>query len=357
MGTVRMTENKLCLHWKDFEANMTVALKDLREEKDFFDVTIACDDNQIQAHKVILSACSTFFRNLLRRNPHQHPLLYLKGVQYKDLLRILDFMYNGEVNVAEEELKQFLAVAADLKVKGLTQKMTIPTIPTIKTAEKVVKQIPVKQEPDVKEPPKKRKRSTIASKVEPVVEQIDTYHEIEETPTDIIPFQEEETESLTEESTPITGAIQFHTPLRNTASSEEITTPTLPSRFAITEPEAEKATPKLSSRFITATPEGDKTIPKLLSRFTPDIEKTSQKLPSRFTNPKTEAIPIKALQTQHQIIFQDDIKKSKAITPESFMSPLRNSTAWQCKLCKKFSSSKKVALVHLKIAHPEKDTN
>jgi len=352
-----MSDDKFCLHWKDFEANMTVALKDLREEKDFFDVTIACEDNQIQAHKVILSACSTFFRNLLRRNPHQHPLLYLKGVQYKDLLGILDFMYNGEVNVAEEELKQFLAVAADLKVKGLTQKMAMPTIPTIKTAEKVVKKIPVKQEPDVKEPPQKRKRSTIASKVEPVVEQIDTYQEMEETTTDIIPFQEEETESPIEESTPNPDAMQFHTPLRNTASSEEITAPTLPSRFAITEPEAEKATPKLSSRFITATPEGDKTTPKLLSRFTPDIEKTSQKLPSRFNNPKTEAIPIKALQTHHQIIFQDDIKKSKAITPESFMSPLRNSTAWRCTLCKKISSNKKVALVHLKIAHPEKDTN
>jgi hypothetical protein len=28
--------------------------------------------------QVILSACSPFFRQILRRNPHQHPLLYLK---------------------------------------------------------------------------------------------------------------------------------------------------------------------------------------------------------------------------------------------------------------------------------------
>jgi len=125
-----MGDTKFCLHWKDFDTNMTKALKDLREENDFFDVTIACEDNQIQAHKVILSACSTFFRNILRRHPHQHPLLYLKGVKYKQLLDILDFMYNGEVNVVQEELKQFLAVAADLRVQGLTQKMNIPTIPT-----------------------------------------------------------------------------------------------------------------------------------------------------------------------------------------------------------------------------------
>ena len=33
--------------------------------------------------QVILSACSPFFRQVLRRNPHQHPLLYLKGVKFK----------------------------------------------------------------------------------------------------------------------------------------------------------------------------------------------------------------------------------------------------------------------------------
>jgi len=116
-----MASEKFCLRWNDFESNISVAFRELREEKDFFDVTLACDDSQVQAHKVILSACSPFFRNILRRNPHQHPLLYLKGVKYKELLSVLDFMYQGEVNVAQEELNSFLAVAEDLRVKGLTQ--------------------------------------------------------------------------------------------------------------------------------------------------------------------------------------------------------------------------------------------
>jgi len=115
------SSEKFCLRWNDFETNISVAFRELREEKDFFDVTLACDDSQIQAHKVILSACSPFFRNVLRRNPHQHPLLYLKGVKYKELLSVLNFMYMGEVNVAQEELNSFLAVAEDLRVKGLTQ--------------------------------------------------------------------------------------------------------------------------------------------------------------------------------------------------------------------------------------------
>ena len=82
---VKMTSEKFCLKWNDFETNVSVAFRELRGERDFFDVTIACEDDQIQAHKVILSACSPFFKNLLRRNPHQHPLLYLKGISFKDI--------------------------------------------------------------------------------------------------------------------------------------------------------------------------------------------------------------------------------------------------------------------------------
>ena len=116
-----MASEKFCLKWNDFESNISVAFRELREDKDFFDVTIACDDEQISAHKVILSACSPFFRNILRRNNHQHPLLYLKGVNYSSIQSVLNFMYHGEVNVAQEDLNSFLAVAEDLKVKGLTQ--------------------------------------------------------------------------------------------------------------------------------------------------------------------------------------------------------------------------------------------
>ena len=65
-------------------SNKQCGFRELSEEKDFFDVTLACDDSQIQAHKVILSACSPFFL---------FPLLYLKGVKYKELLSVLNFMY------------------------------------------------------------------------------------------------------------------------------------------------------------------------------------------------------------------------------------------------------------------------
>ena len=106
-----MEDEKFCLRWNDFESNISVAFRELRDDKDLFDVTLACDDEQIQSHKMILSACSPFFQNILRRNPHHYPLLYLKGVKYTDLQAVLNFMYHGELSIAQEELNSFLAVA------------------------------------------------------------------------------------------------------------------------------------------------------------------------------------------------------------------------------------------------------
>jgi len=115
---------KFCLRWNDFESNISKAFSEIRDDKDFFDVTLACEGEQIEAHKVVLSACSPFFQTILKRNRHEHPLLYLKGVKYIDLMAVLNFMYHGEVNVAQEDLNSFLAIAEDLKVKGLTQNTT-----------------------------------------------------------------------------------------------------------------------------------------------------------------------------------------------------------------------------------------
>ena len=118
-----MSSEKFCLRWNDFERNISSAFRDIRDEKEFFDITIACDDEQLQAHKVILSACSPFFRNVLRRNQHQHPLFYLKGVSYRDMEAVLNFMYHGEVNVAQDDLNSFLQVAEDLRVKGKSRNL------------------------------------------------------------------------------------------------------------------------------------------------------------------------------------------------------------------------------------------
>ena len=112
---------RFCLRWNDFESNLSASFREIRDDGEFFDMTLSVGDQQIQAHKLVLSACSPFFRSVLKQNPHQHPLLYLKGVTFADLQAVLNFIYHGEVSVAQDSLNSFLAVAEELRVKGLTQ--------------------------------------------------------------------------------------------------------------------------------------------------------------------------------------------------------------------------------------------
>jgi len=123
MGT---TEN-FCLRWNDFEANLSSAFRELRDDADFFDVTLATDEDEVKAHKVVLSACSPHLKQVLKKHSkgenQAHLLIYLRGVRHTDLVSVLEFMYNGEVNVSQEDLNSFLAVAEDLRVRGLTQNL------------------------------------------------------------------------------------------------------------------------------------------------------------------------------------------------------------------------------------------
>jgi len=113
-------EEKLCLKWNDFQENINSAFKTLREDMEFADVTLACEDgHQVEAHKVILASSSPFFLNLLRRNKHPHPLIYMRGLKSEDLVAMIDFLYFGEANIYQGNLDSFLAVAEELQLKGL----------------------------------------------------------------------------------------------------------------------------------------------------------------------------------------------------------------------------------------------
>ena len=114
---------KLCLKWNDFQENLNLAFGRLREDNDFTDVTLACmDGKQLEAHKVILAASSPFFQNLLGKNKHAHPIVYLKGMKSEELVAMLDFLYYGEANVYQNYLDSFLAIAEEFQLKGLTEK-------------------------------------------------------------------------------------------------------------------------------------------------------------------------------------------------------------------------------------------
>ena len=109
------------MKWNDFQKNIVSAYHDLRTDVDFSDVTLMCEeDQQIEAHKVILTASSPFFSKILQRNKHPHPMIYMRGLKAKDLVAMVDFIYLGEAKIYQEDLDAFLALADELQVTGLS---------------------------------------------------------------------------------------------------------------------------------------------------------------------------------------------------------------------------------------------
>ncbi|XP_012149984.1 uncharacterized protein LOC100882419 isoform X5 [Megachile rotundata] len=114
------SSQQFSLRWNNYLKHITCAFDTLRTEEDLVDVTLSCEGKRIRAHKMLLSACSTYFRDLFKENPCQHPVIIFRNVKFDDLAALVDFMYQGEVNVVQEQLASFLTTAELLAVQGLT---------------------------------------------------------------------------------------------------------------------------------------------------------------------------------------------------------------------------------------------
>ena len=114
-----------CLRWNEFDSNVSEFFSRVRKDQRFADVTLATDDGQhIQAHKIILSAGSHFFNNMYTKSNHSNMLVYLKGISSGHLEQVIEFIYKGEVSIAQEEIKNFIETGKDLQIKGLEGELT-----------------------------------------------------------------------------------------------------------------------------------------------------------------------------------------------------------------------------------------
>lgn len=116
-----MGSEHYCLRWNNHQNNLLGVFSQLLQEESLVDVTLACSEEGrlIRAHKVVLSACSAYFKALFLDHPTRHPIVVLKDVQFSELRDLVEFMYRGEVNVDHRQLTTLLKTAESLKVKGL----------------------------------------------------------------------------------------------------------------------------------------------------------------------------------------------------------------------------------------------
>ena len=112
---------KFTLNWYTFTDHLQLMLKDLYEEGKYSDITLVCDDQtQFKAHKIVLRACSPVLKKIIDNNSRQHPLIYLRGIHSYELVSILQFMYLGEGRSNYERMEEFIKVAKDLEVGGIS---------------------------------------------------------------------------------------------------------------------------------------------------------------------------------------------------------------------------------------------
>ncbi|XP_047531625.1 zinc finger and BTB domain-containing protein 44-like isoform X2 [Vanessa atalanta] len=117
-------DQQFSLSWNNFHGNLSKGFAGLLGNGEFVDVTIAVEGHLLQAHKVILSICSPYFKKMFQLNPCQHPIVVLRDVTHKAMKDLLQFMYHGEVSVKREDLTSFIGTAEVLQIKGLTNKET-----------------------------------------------------------------------------------------------------------------------------------------------------------------------------------------------------------------------------------------
>ena len=116
-----MNNKKLLYKWCDFGDTIKTLFSTIRNSNNFTDVTLAFEGGRtIEAHRVVLAAASQVFMNILQDNTHPNPLIYMRGISYDIFNNLIDFIYNGEVNIAEENLNNFLEVGEEFSFRGIS---------------------------------------------------------------------------------------------------------------------------------------------------------------------------------------------------------------------------------------------
>ncbi|GLH02526.1 Protein tramtrack, beta isoform [Gryllus bimaculatus] len=116
---LKMSPQQLHLSWKDHNGALVSVFENLLKRNTLVDCTLAADGQYVKAHKVVLSACSSYFELLFSQESEKNPIVVLKDVKFQELEAAVNFMYRGEVEVCEDRLAAFLEVAESLQIKGL----------------------------------------------------------------------------------------------------------------------------------------------------------------------------------------------------------------------------------------------
>ena len=115
-----MNQEKCSLTWHTYSDHLKNMMKDLMMNEEYSDVTLVTEDKkQIKANISILSACSSVFKDILKKDKNSSPIMYLRGIQFSEMESIVQYIYLGEATFSQDRIEEFLSVAKSLEIKEL----------------------------------------------------------------------------------------------------------------------------------------------------------------------------------------------------------------------------------------------
>ncbi|KAI4487723.1 hypothetical protein M0802_011913 [Mischocyttarus mexicanus] len=110
-----------CFKWNDYQNHLSDVVRQLLEDDCMVDVTLSAAGERIHAHRIVLSACSTLFQEVLSQVNEDHPTIILSDISAQDIKSIIEFTYHGEVRIPVENINSLLDAARSLKICGLNE--------------------------------------------------------------------------------------------------------------------------------------------------------------------------------------------------------------------------------------------
>jgi len=124
-----METEDFCLRWNNHHTTFISVMNSLLQKELLVDVTLAAEGQFIEVHRLVLCACSQYFEDMLSQHKKKQSVVFLNNIRFADVKALVEYMYQGEVNVSQDQLPRFLAAAESLKIKGLADKSNQQIIP------------------------------------------------------------------------------------------------------------------------------------------------------------------------------------------------------------------------------------
>ncbi|KAM3958484.1 uncharacterized protein ACR2FA_007506 [Aphomia sociella] len=128
-----MTSTQFSLLWDSYQKNICSGLSSLQQNGEFVDMTLAADGHHVKVHQFMISLLSPYLKEIIKSIDCKHPVIFLNKISYKTLCYILEYVYTGQANVAQEDIKSLIEAGKALKIKGLEDMSVRHSINTSQT--------------------------------------------------------------------------------------------------------------------------------------------------------------------------------------------------------------------------------